>query len=197
MDTCIKVLSVVFSLAALVLSACAASNQGNADIPTTVLSVVGVCATLIVGLSVVDFFAVHSVLHRTEVKMNELTQKMEELTKLEDEVQRMRKQTNILFHHTWGLSFLEHQPYMALAQFWKAFELTVESKDVKRAKSCIINALEVADEIKQRRENGGELDEPDMAEIPTEIPNAIKDTDVYCAYEDDIKKLIDTIKSIT
>ena len=197
MDTCIKILSFVFSLAALGLSAYAASNQYYADIPTTVLSVVGICATLIVGISVVDAFAVHSALHRTEEKMNELSQKMEELALLEGEVCKMRKQTNILFHHTWGLSFKNHQPYLALAEFWKAFELTVVSKDVKRAKSCIINALEVADEIKQRKENGGKLDEPDMSLIPTETPVAMKNTDVYCVYENDIKKLIDTIKSIT
>lgn len=196
MDRCIKVLSFVFSLTALGLSAYAVSHQYCADIPTTVLTLVGVCATMIVGISVVDAFAVHSALHRTEEKMNELSHKMEELTQLEEKVRKMKKQTNILFNHTWGLTFKEHQPYMALVHFWRAFCLAAERKDVKRAKSCVSNALETAYEIKQRKENGGELDLPDMEKLPTEIPQTMKGADVYYAYEDDIKELIDTIKSI-
>ena len=184
-------------LSILGLSAYAFSNQYYADIPTTVLTLVGICATLIVGISVVDVFAVHSSLHKTEEKIDELSRKIEEFQKIEERVRKMKKQTNILFNHTWGLSFTQHQPYMSLAYFWKAFSLAVESKDVMRAKSCIRNAIEVANDIKQRKENGSELDESDMERIPTEVPQAMKGTDVYCAYESDVKELMDIIKTIT
>ena len=94
-----------------------------------VLSLVGICATLIVGVSVIDAFSVHSLLHSAEKKMNDLSHKLEKLSLLEEDVRKMRKQTNILLNYTWGLNFSEHQPYMALVELWKAFELTVESKD--------------------------------------------------------------------
>ena len=59
MEEKIIFLSFAFSLGALGLSAYAFSNQYYADIPTIVLTLVGICATLIVGISV-DAFAVHN-----------------------------------------------------------------------------------------------------------------------------------------
>lgn len=107
MDVFIKLLSFLFSFIALCLSVYAVSNQYYANIPTTVLSLVGICATIIVGISVVDTFAVHSAFHKMEEKMGELSNRMDKLTELEMEVRKMKKKTNMLFHHTWGLVLRE------------------------------------------------------------------------------------------
>ena len=68
-----KISSFIFSLIALVLSIYALSSQYYTDITTTVLSLVGISVTLIVGISVVDAFAVHSAFHKMEEKMDELS----------------------------------------------------------------------------------------------------------------------------
>ena len=197
MEEKILFLSFAFSLGALSLSAYTFSNQYYADIPTTVLTLVGICATLIVGISVVDAFAVHNALEKYETKMNELTIRMEALTKLEETVHKMKKQTNILFHHTWGLSFSDKQPYAALAEFWNAFQLAAKEDDVKRAKSCLENAQTVIHDIIERKTSNRKLDSPDMDKLPTDIPNDLKNSKVYIAFKNSVDELIDDIITIT
>ena len=68
MSVFIKLLSFLSSFIALCLSVYAVSNQYYVNIPTTVLSLVGICATIIVGISVVDTFAVHPAFHKMEEK---------------------------------------------------------------------------------------------------------------------------------
>lgn len=184
----------VFSLGALCLSAYACSNQYYTDIPNFVLSLVGICATLIVGISVVDIFFVHHMFEKNEKKMKEFGESIAELSKLEGDVRKLRKQSNILFHHTWGLSFSEKQPYAALVEFWEAFQLAVESDDIKRAKSCLENADITVKDIINRKENNKELDTPEKNKLPTVIPDAMKDSIVFIAFKEEIEELIKNIR---
>lgn len=190
MDNYFRVLSFVFSIVALGLSIYAVSNEYYADIPTTVLSLVGICATLIVGVSVVDAISLRSTLKQMDEKMIELNKRIDDLSKVGKKVHKMRKQTNILFHHTWGLSFASHEPYAAFAEFWKAFELAAKEGDVKRAKSCLDNAELTVEDIISRNSNNEELDVPDMERIPDKTPENIKNTKIYYAFADKVDALI-------
>lgn len=197
MDTYFKISVFLFSLIALVFSCYAISNQYYADIPAFVLSLVGICATLIVGVSVVDTIAVHKLEDKLSIqsnemnnKLNELSKKLEEISTLEDKLRKMKKQTNILFHHTWGLAYSNSQPYDALSEFLKALNITVEIGDIKRAKTCITNAEFAVEEIAKR---GVE----DNSDINSDIiiPHAffeknIKESKVYVAFGERIEKLI-------
>ena len=178
----------LFSFVALCLSVYAVSNQYYADIPTAVLSLVGVCSTLIVGISVVDAFAVHSAFHKMEGKVDELSKKMEELTKQEEKIRKLRKQANILFHHTWGLVYANNQPYDALNEFWKAFTSAAKDNDVKRAKVCLENTESTIEDIMRQKEMEG-LDE---RKISLPITDELKQTSVYVAFEDRINELLKT-----
>lgn len=179
-----------FSLVALGLSIYACSSQYYADIPTSVLSLMGICATLIVGISIVDVFSIHQVLEKNEEKMDEFDKKIVELSKLEDDVRKLRKQSNILFHHTWGLCFSQKQPYAALAEFWKAFQLAANDNDIKRAKSCLENANESVEDIIRRKEKRGELDTPESDNLPISIPVEMTDSSVFIAFKADVNNLI-------
>ena len=186
MDGFIKLLSFLFSFVALCLSVYAVSNQYYVNIPTTVLSLVGICATIIVGISVVDTFAVHSAFHKMEEKMDELSKKMEEVEKQKEKIRKLRKQANILFHHTWGLVFANNQPYDALNEFWKAFTSAAKDNDVKRAKVCLENTESTIENIMQQKEMEG-LDERKISLL---ITDELKQTSVYVAFEDRINELL-------
>ncbi len=195
MNTFIKISAFVFSLAALGISAYAVSNQHCENIPTAVLSLVGICATLIVGISVVDTFAVHSALHRMEEKMKEQTDKMKKLDELERKVRNLKKQSNILFHHTWGLAISKDQPFAALEEYWNAFQLAAKEDDISRAKTCLTNAEDVLANIIQRKNENKELDEPNREKLPTSTPPEIMKSKVYVAFEDRIAKFICDIRT--
>lgn len=196
MDKLIKILTFIFSLAALGLSVYAVSNQCCTNIPATVLSLVGICATMIVGISVVDTFAVHSAFRKMEDRMNEQAERMRTLEDLEGKVRKMRKQSNILFHHTWGLTFSKTQPFAALAEFWKALELAAKEDDISRAKTCLANAEEVVEDIIQQKNEQGKLDESDRIIIPQKIPADIKESKVYDAFGVKIEELIKRINKL-
>lgn len=188
-----KISSFIFSLIALGLSIYALSSQYYTDITTTVLSLVGICVTLIVGISVVDAFAVHSAFHKIEEKMEKLSKKMEEVEKQEEKIRKMKKQANILFHHTWGLIFRETQPYDALNEFWKAFTLASNDNDIKRAKVCLENAENVIEDIMQQK-NMNSFDEKT---IPITISEELKQTSTYIAFEDWINELVNKTSKLT
>lgn len=193
MDVFIKLLSLLFSFVALCLSVYAVSNQYYANIPTTVLSLVGICATIIVGISVVDTFAVHSAFHKMEEKMGELSKKMEEVEKQEEKIHKMKNQANILFHHTWGLIFREAQPYNALNEFWKAFTLASNDNDITRAKVCLENTENVIEDIMQQKGT----DELDESKISLKITDELKQTSAYIAFENRINELINKTSKLT
>lgn len=194
MDRIFKALNFLLSILAVCVSVSVASNQClHIDASSTVLALVGVCATLIVGVSIIDTFALHSIIQKADEKIAEQGKRLEELEKLNDKVSKMRKQTNILFHHTWGLALEKEQPYAAFAEYWKAFVQAAQNDDIKRAKSCLSNAEKVVADIKHRKESDGQLDEPDYEQIPIVASNDIKDTTVYIALDDKVDVLLTDI----
>ncbi|MBQ8714015.1 MAG: hypothetical protein IJ552_02270 [Prevotella sp.] len=193
MDKIIKTLNFLLSILAVCLSVSVASNQCCINVSSTVLALVGVCATLIVGVSVIDTIALYSTLQKVEKKMTEQNKRLDELGKLDTEIRKMKKQTNILFHHTWGLALEKEQPYAAFAEYWKAFVRAAESDDIKRAKSCLSNAENVVKDITQRKLGRGQLDAPDYGQTLFIVPDEIKDTPVYVAFSDKVDALLTNI----
>ena len=104
----------------------------------------------------------------------------------------MKKQSNILFHYTWGLTYCKEEPVAAFQEFWKALELTMKVDDIKRAKSCLQQAeLLIDDIISNDSINANEELELLSVEFGTKIMSQnLKDTNVYHAFGDRIEKLI-------
>ena len=75
------IITLLLAVVALVLSILAISRQQPLDIPAAVLSLVGICATLIVGVSLVDALVLHSAFQKVDNKMNEMSDKLKELKK--------------------------------------------------------------------------------------------------------------------
>ena len=202
MNTLCKTLVTIVALVALcaiimlvVFALCAFSKPSSTtiDLPNLILSLMGVCATLIVGVSVYNTVDVSSTLRKTENKMEAIEVKLVEMEKLATEIKKIKKQTNILFHHTWGMTQEKDSPYAALHEYWRAFEICVESNDYSRGKSCIDNALKVADLIKSLGKN---INDTGKEDIPHEIPDKLKGTKLYNFYKQEIDTLFEKIKDI-
>lgn len=179
-----KECSIILSLAALALSFVAITGIHcfEMNVSDSVLTIIGVCATLIVGVSVVDALTIRN-----------LQQKIERFDKLDKKVSRQLHQINILFHHTWGIQMWDKQPYTALSEFWRGFCIAAESDDIKKAKSCLENAKEVSNEIMEKLNSKTFISNQDKEQIPTEIPMFMKDTKVFCAFKEQAEALIDSI----
>lgn len=194
MKRCISILSFVFSLVALVLSAYAVSNQHEACIPTFVLSLVGICATLIVGISVVDSIVLRSALHKVDEKMEKQAKKMEELSKVEEDLKKTKQRANMLFHLSWGLIIIDNQPCTAFLHFWRGFILAAQENDIKRAKACIIQAEKLIEDISRKmQERPLSLDNPKRIQ-EINITDDLKESLVYTAFGERAEKMLEKIK---
>lgn len=186
----------IISLVALTLSIVAifGIHKNVESISDLVLTLLGVCATMIVGVSVMDAIAIRGLIEKEEMKMQELSDRIEELSKLKEKVERTRIQTNILFHHTWGIQQWEKQPYTALAEFWRGFEFAVKSEDCSRAMSCLTNAEDITKDIIDKLQRQEDISNADFDRLPQSIPNKVKKAKVYCAFQDRTENLLKQIR---
>ncbi len=197
MKKCINILSFVFSLVALVLSVYAVSCHSGASIPALVLSLVGICATLIVGISVIDTIVLRSVLHKVDDKMEEQAKKMEELSKVEEDLQKTKQRANMLLHLSWGMTLSGNEPYTALLQYWRGFSLASQDNDIKCAKACLVKAEILVKDIAGRaRKHPLSLDTPSKKLHEICITDELKSSHAYAAFGDRIEKLLKTINSL-
>lgn len=180
-----KIASLFFALIALAFSALALFGKlCLIDLPNAVLSLIGICCTLMVGISVVD-----------AISVRKLERKINELDKLKKKVDKMLNQSNILFHYTWGVQNEKDYPYAALNEFWKGICIAAKYDDVKRAKSCLENAEQLLDGICTKQESKDMLSKKGVDLLPREVPKEVEESKVYDAFEDRINALIEIINS--
>ena len=201
MKDVVNIFSFMVAFIAFLLSILALFCKGFCfDASSVVLTLIGSCTTLIVGVSVIDSLTLRRTLRDVDEKMKYLTEKVEkEVEKAEDlekHVERLKKQCNILFHHTWGLSFCKSDPYQALLEFWTALRKTIEDNDIKRAKSCLTNAEMLLDEIINNNQKNISLEYDALKDIPSKVPQDMTNKDVYIAFKDRIDELLKRIQLI-
>lgn len=189
----IKLLYIVLTLYAFIRRTFMLSLNNGMDTTEVVLSLMGICATLIVGVSVYDAVSLRSLLHDYDIKIQRLEDKIRKADELERNYHKTKRQLTILLHFTWGLSFSDKQPYTALKEYWNAIMKAAEADDIKRAKSCITNAECVLEDINRKRANQIEVDDSDINAVPTCLPEKLKRSKVYCAFEEQIIALINNI----
>ena len=161
------------------------------------LTIVSICVTLIVGVSVVDAIAVHDILSKYNRKIDAMTERLDELSSLNKQFHKTKRQTNLLLHFTWGLSFSKEQPYTAIAEYWKAIEFAALNDDVKRAKSCIHNLEEVVKRVLEEPKQMADIsNKEDLNDIPKEVPKDMRESSVYIAFAERVDELIPQIGQI-
>lgn len=160
------------------------------------VAIIAVCTTMIVGMSIIDTLALRNALERIDSKIELLNSRINELNLLEEKVCKLRRQCNILFHHSWGLSYLNSQPYDALCEFWKALELCARENDIRRGKSCLQN-IEIALNtiINNTAQHIEWKDKKDMSS-PFSVSKEMKESSIYVAYCEKIEELIDKINKL-
>ena len=181
---------------ALSLGIFVSPSNRSMDTPEVVLSLVGICATLIVGISLYDTISLNSTLRNYDEKMKELECKMKKIDELEKRYEKTKKQTNILLHFTWGLAFTDMQPYTAFKEYWRAILLAAEEDDIKRARVCISNAESLISKIKGHIDKNSCFDKTDIDNIPKKVPDSLRGTNVYYAFQARIKALVDGVNQI-
>lgn len=193
--TIVAIVAMVAMIIVVIFGLClfSKSSSDTVELPDVILSLIGVCATLIVGVSVYNTVEVNSVLSKTESKTKELEKKLAELSTTADDVEKLRVQANILFHLTWGMELKDKQPYTALREFWSGFELCVKSEDYNRGKVCIKEAIKIAKSIASQKET---IKMTDKEKIPHEFPVELEDTKLYRFYRSEVDELFEKIKEI-
>lgn len=188
-----NIISLLVSISALAISIIALSGKISFfPLPDIILTLVGICATIIVGVSVYDKIAIHSALKLYDTKLQELSEEMDKMSKLEQEMQRTKTSANILFHFTWGLVYRHQDSFEALEQFWRALLLSANSGDIARAKY----SLNYAEQLVQEMASQEIPPKPKSFKIPAEVPETIIKSDVYCAFESRISKLLEDIHQL-
>lgn len=121
-----KYISFIMSSIALFISILFSNCNEQFCSTNVVLSIMSVCATLIVGLHFLDSWTVY--------RMNE---KVNRLTGLEEELKRTKEQANIALHITTAIGFIKWKPEQAFKESWKAFEMSIAQNDAIRANTCL------------------------------------------------------------
>lgn len=129
----ISFLALVFSILAFF------SCNTNASIEGGALALISICATLIVGVHILD-----------AVKMKQLEDKMEELSKTKEELEKVKVNANIALNITWGLLFLESNHLDSFKHFALAYQYAISENDAKRVNTCNQCLQRCVDKVKRK-----------------------------------------------
>lgn len=165
-----KTLSLLLSLIAVTLSAM--MFWGDCFHPTSdsLISVIAICTTIIVGTHFLDAWTIHSIEERQK-----------KLSQIEKELIEMKQSINIALHLSWGLSFISYDLGNAFQECWKAFEMAISFGDAIRAKTC----LDCIEKI-IRKDKDKSLNERIQQAI---LQSSIKSMSLYKVFKDRIDAL--------
>lgn len=159
---------------------------------SSALSLISICTTLIVGVSVVDVVR----LEKLEKKIDELKELRRDVDKQKNELEELRDNANIALDANWGFTLVSVKPQTAVVQLWKAIEKSFKKEDTKRANTCIsvlenvIKIIEKDNQIKQelRKETDGH--------VPIEITESLEYSSLYDTFKSRLEKILQKIETI-
>lgn len=151
-----------------------------------VLTLIGICTTLIVGVHFVDVMRLRDI----EKRLNELNQKEQLIYDLE-------KKMTITFNATWGVTYMNYQPYSSLYHFLRAFHYALQYQDCLRAKTCL-NGLDKAikrfESLIEEKQSFDDITDKDK--ISEALFEEIKKEELYRVFKTDIDKIVLKINQI-
>ena len=150
--------------------------------PDTALAIVGVCTTMIVGVSVVDRMAIH-----------DIEKRMEKLEDLEKKTDTMKTNANIANHVAFGLAYFNWQPEATIKEIYKAIEIAMRVGDAKRTNTCVDNLQKLVDLLGKRSEGFSSTQKKKMI---NSIPKSLENTELYIIFKDKLAKLEKSIDDL-
>jgi len=182
--------AITISLLALVLSIVSLFGYHSMCIPEVVLTLIGICVTLIVGINIVDFFTLHN-MHQ---KLDHLRLLEKQIDSTNKRVEMMREQTNISFHMAWGLAVYTWQPHTTIIELWKSVENAMRLEDAPRTHTC----LDILEKTIRKIKSDKELSDlykthSNSKRLPEGISKEMKQAKIYNVFSE---KLNDILKEI-
>lgn len=186
-------LSLLLSINALALSALALFSKFSCEvIPTAVLSLIGICCTLIVGVSVIDSLIVHNI----QKQIDKLSNAQKEIEKQEEDlkctIKKYEDNSFIGNQISWGLALINWQPLTSFRYFVKGLEKSLIINHTKGIYSCLICMEQVPKAIKKYN-----IDITADTARKKGLPQISEDTkklDEYKLIENRVKKVCEQMK---
>lgn len=182
----------LLSLIAFALSVLAFFSNNKLSTDSGVLTLIGICTTLIVGVSVVDTLR----LQQLEEKVKKLKETKETVEKMSDKLEKLKNDANIALDANWGYTLYTIQPHTAIQQVWKGLKLALLTDDCKKLKTC----MEVLKHIKEEIKKNGELSKKLNKKLDNNvlmIDEDMKNARLYILVKDELDKLLRGINDIT
>ena len=132
-----KPISLLLSWTAIILSIVALAGKTEVTGEGGALTIVSICVTMIVGLSVVDSLTVRNIQKRVN-RLYDTMKRIEEKEKDFDN-KREKQKTSLYISNqvSWGLATLHKYPYTSFRYFMKGLEKSLENKQKKSINSCL------------------------------------------------------------
>lgn len=168
----------VFALLAFAFSMMAFFGNGCANVENGVLALVGICATLIVGIHVID-----------EFKIRQIEKKTIEMEKVAEELRKQRNNQNTIIHLSLGLACLSIQPATTLRECWKAIEMAMDNESTLNTNTCIDTTKKLIRKI----ENDEVLKNKVMdskEKLPNEVTEAMVSSKLYRAFSTSLEEIL-------
>lgn len=151
----------------------------NVNTSGNVLTLVGICTTLIVGIHFYDAFSIRDINKRTEL-LNEKIRQFEML--------QYRNEIHIKI--SFGLSQLYYQPYTTFCFLFKGFVMAVDCKDYKCMEQCLGLMEQIPGVINLLKAQNKTVSKKGKNKISKKLLKQIEDKDVLNSYE---KRLVSII----
>lgn len=186
-----KECSLIISLVALTLSVVAifGIHKNIVSFPDLVLTLLGVCATIIVGISVISAV---ELLHVTR-KLKEIDQIQSELKHAKAKMESMRSKANLVMHIACGLALKDWQPRTTITECLKGFGIAMQVEDAPNAHFC----LDTLEKVIRRFQNDemilNNLKEGNTYKVPKEIPEEYKKLKLYKVFEKRLESVFEEI----
>lgn len=175
-----------FSLIAFALSLMAFFTCGvSVSVENGALVLIGICATLIVGVSVVN-----------EVRMCELEKKLKKIDEVEKNLEYLRAHSNIAMRMSWGFSYMSKMPYTAFREFENAYKHALKSNDMHWIDATLQCMEEIVRIKKDSEESIRKREEASKEKIKAEVPKEIQERNAYKAFKDRTKRIYSEMSKI-
>lgn len=196
-----KECSLIISLVALTLSFVAifGIHKNIVSFPDLVLTLLGVCATIIVGVSVISAL---ELLHVTR-KLKEIDQIRKDIEatnqrmgETKQHMDAMRNHANLALHISVGLALMEWQPAVTISECLKGFCIAMRENDASRANTCLDTLEKVLGRFKKDGEIINTLKKSNTDKIPKEIPEEYKKSQLYKVFKKRLESVFEDINAL-
>lgn len=150
-----------------------------------ILTLIGICTTLIVGVHVHDAFTIRAISKKTEL----LDEKLKHIEMLEH-----RDEVHLKI--SLGLTQLQYQPYTTFRFIFKGFVLAANYKDYKCMEQCLGLLEQVPGVIQRLKAKNMKVNKKGENEINYDLINQITDNEIRNQYERRLKIAIKNVTSV-